>query len=60
MLTDLLYRLRAVFLRKTVERELEDELRFHFEQETNKYVESGLSRDAQADIQRAEASLFFP
>jgi hypothetical protein len=37
MLTDLLYRLRALFRRGVVETELEDELRFHFEQEVAKY-----------------------
>jgi hypothetical protein len=45
MLTDLLYRLRAVFRRGVVETELEDELRFHFEQEVAKYRRAGMSED---------------
>ncbi|MGH9582725.1 MAG: ABC transporter permease, partial [Bryobacteraceae bacterium] len=45
MLTDLVYRLRALFRRSTVEAEMNDELRFHFEQEVNKYEQSGLPRD---------------
>ena len=32
MLTDLLYRLRAIFRRNAVESELNEELRFHFDQ----------------------------
>jgi predicted permease len=42
MVSDLLIRLRALFRRKTVERELEDELRFHFEHQVEKLVQSGL------------------
>jgi predicted permease len=45
MLSDLLYRFRALFQRNTVETEMDDELRFHFEQSVNKYEESGLSRE---------------
>lgn len=44
MLTDLYFRLRALFRRKKVENELEDELRFHFENETQKLVHSGIMR----------------
>ena len=44
MLTDLLYRLRALFHRNTVEHEIDHELRFHFEQQVEKYVASGLDR----------------
>src|SRR5436305_6432069 len=43
-LSDLRYRLRALFHRETVDRELEDELRFHLERETEKHVAAGLSR----------------
>ena len=43
MLSDWMYRLRALLRRSTVERELEDELRFHIEQETAKYVRTGES-----------------
>jgi ABC-type antimicrobial peptide transport system permease subunit len=43
MLSDILIRLRAVFRRNAVESELDDELRFHFDQQVEKYVNSGLS-----------------
>ncbi|MHB8640711.1 MAG: ADOP family duplicated permease [Candidatus Acidiferrales bacterium] len=42
MLSDLLIRLRALFRRSAVESELDDELRFHFEQQVEKLVQSGL------------------
>ncbi|HWP71023.1 MAG TPA: ABC transporter permease [Gemmatimonadaceae bacterium] len=45
MLNDLLYRLRALFKRETMERELDDELRFHIEKETAKLVSAGMSPD---------------
>jgi putative ABC transport system permease protein len=45
MLTDLLFRLRALFRRQAVEADLDDELRFHFERLVEKYVQSGLARD---------------
>jgi putative ABC transport system permease protein len=45
MLSDLIYRLRALFRRGAVEADMNDELRFHFEQEVEKYVKSGLSRE---------------
>jgi len=44
-LSDLRYRLRALFKRDTMDRELHDELSFHIEQETAKYVRSGMSLD---------------
>ncbi len=44
MLTDFLYRLRALFRRNAVEDELDAELRFHFERQVEKYVASGLDR----------------
>src|SRR5271163_3329462 len=43
MWNDLRFRLRAIFRRETREAELNDELRFHFEQEVEKYKRSGLS-----------------
>jgi predicted permease len=43
MLTDLLFRLRAIFQRKKVEAELDDELRAHYEHEVAKYVNAGMS-----------------
>jgi putative ABC transport system permease protein len=42
MLTDLLIRLRALFRRNAVESELDDELRFHFDQQVEKFIQSGL------------------
>jgi predicted permease len=45
MFSDLIFRLRALFRRKTVEGELDDEVRFHVEQLVEQYVESGLSRE---------------
>jgi predicted permease len=41
MLNDLVIRLRALFQRNTVERELDDELGFHFNQQVEKFVQSG-------------------
>ena len=43
MLTDLFYRLRALVRGRAVERELEEELRFHLEHEIDKHVASGRS-----------------
>ena len=43
MLSDLLFRLRAIFRRTTVDSELSDELRFHLERQVEKNVRSGLS-----------------
>ena len=44
MLADLRFRLRALFDRKAMERELDDELRFHLERETEKLVRAGIPR----------------
>jgi predicted permease len=44
MLSDLLHRLRAIVWRSDVERELDDELRFHLERETEKLMRHGLNR----------------
>ncbi|MGB8849847.1 MAG: ABC transporter permease [Candidatus Acidiferrales bacterium] len=43
MLNDLLIRVRALFRRDAVEIELDDELRFHFEQQIDKFAKSGHS-----------------
>src|SRR6516225_124065 len=45
MLSDVLYRLRSLFQRDRVEEELDDELRFHYEQAIAKGLRDGLSRD---------------
>ncbi len=44
MLSDISYRLRSLFRPTRVEEELDDELRFHFEQQVDKSVAAGLSR----------------
>lgn len=43
MLNDLWIRVRALFRRKSVETELDDELRFHLERQVEKYLKNGLS-----------------
>lgn len=45
MLNDLRYRLRALFRRKKLEAELDEELRFHVERETEKYRQAGVCED---------------
>ncbi|HJQ66788.1 MAG TPA: ADOP family duplicated permease [Gemmatimonadales bacterium] len=45
LLSDLRFRLRALFRRTAVEREMDEELRFHVEQEASKYVLAGDSPD---------------
>ncbi len=45
MLSDIAYRLRALFRGKAVEQELDDEIRFHLAQQADKYVAMGLERD---------------
>ena len=45
MVSDLLYRLRALFRRNSVEAELDEELRAHLELQVEKYVQSGMSRE---------------
>jgi len=45
VLSDVRYRLRALFSRASVERELEDELWFHIEHEAEKYERQGMSRE---------------
>jgi predicted permease len=41
---DLFFRLRSLFRRQTVECEADAELRFHFDQQVQKYLKSGLTR----------------
>ncbi|MGC2583205.1 MAG: permease prefix domain 1-containing protein, partial [Acidobacteriaceae bacterium] len=43
MLSDLRFRVRALFRREAVEAELDDELRFHFEEEVEKLERRGMS-----------------
>ena len=46
LLSDVRYRLRALFSRASVERELDTELRFHIEREAEKYERQGMSYEA--------------
>jgi predicted permease len=43
MLNDLLYRMRALFRRNVVETELNEEIRFHFDREVEKYKKQGMT-----------------
>src|SRR5258707_9189215 len=43
MLDDLLLRFRSLFRRRAVETELDEELRFHFEKQISKFIQSGLT-----------------
>ncbi|HTV15939.1 MAG TPA: ABC transporter permease [Acidobacteriaceae bacterium] len=45
MLSDLRIRFRSLFRRGRVEQELDDELRFHMEQQAGKYLRAGLSKE---------------
>ncbi|QOY91543.1 ABC transporter permease [Paludibaculum fermentans] len=45
MLSDLLYRLRALFQRRMLEDELDEELRFHFDHNVEKLQRSGLNEE---------------
>ena len=55
MLSDLLYRLRALFSHQKVEGELDDELRFHFDREVEKYMKRGMTED---EAKRAARMVF--
>jgi predicted permease len=48
MLSDLLYRLRALFRGKQMDAEVDDELRYHFERETEKYRRAGFTSNEAA------------
>lgn len=45
MFSDVLFRLRSLFRRGVVENELNDELGFHVEQQVEKYVRAGMTRE---------------
>src|SRR5579864_3586782 len=45
MLSDLLFRLRALFRRGAMEAEMDEELRSHFEAQVEKLVDSGIPRE---------------
>lgn len=44
MVSDLLFRLRALLRRQSMEAELDEELRSHLEHQVEKYIQSGMSR----------------
>src|SRR5689334_3889539 len=54
MLSDLRYRLRALFSRASVEQELDAELRSHIEYEAEKYERQGMSPEAALRRARVE------
>ncbi|HTB97075.1 MAG TPA: ABC transporter permease [Terracidiphilus sp.] len=45
MLSDILFRLRSLVRRNAVENELDDELQFHLEQQVEKHMHAGLTRE---------------
>jgi len=45
MFSDMLFRLRSLFRRSAVDIELDDELRFHIEQQVEKHVRTGMTRE---------------
>ena len=54
MFSNLRYRLRALFRRNSMEAELDTELRAHIEQQTEKYIKSGMSPEEAARRARIE------
>jgi putative ABC transport system permease protein len=46
LFSDIRYRVRVLVSRSEVEQELDDEIRFHLDRETEKYQRQGMSRDA--------------
>jgi len=54
VISDLLYRLRALLRRNSMEAELDEELRAHFERQVEKYTQSGLPREEAARRARLE------
>jgi hypothetical protein len=45
MIRDLVYRVRALAQRRVVELELDEELKFHYERQVEKFVRTGVSRE---------------
>ena len=54
LLSELRYRVRALFHRDDLERELDDELRFHLERETARFESRGMSHEQAARRARLE------
>ena len=55
MLNDLLFRLRSLFRRESLEADMNEELRFHFEQQVAKLRQSGMTQEEA----RRQASIGF-
>ena len=55
MVHDLFYRLKALLRREALETELDEELRLHLENETEKYEQAGLSHEEA--LRRAKVAL---
>ena len=55
MIGDLLFRLRALFRRKSMETALDEELRSHLDRQAEKYEKSGLPREE--SLRRAQIDL---
>ena len=45
MFNDLQFRLRALFRRKAMENELEEEIRFHFDCQVAKHMAAGMTQE---------------
>jgi predicted permease len=58
MLNDLIYRLRALFARQSVEHELQEELQYHLEREAEKYRKAGV--EPEEAMRRARLALGGP
>ena len=54
MLSDLYIRLRSLFRTAKVEEDLDDELRFHLEEQTQKYLRAGMSNEEALRLVRLE------
>ena len=54
MFSDLMFRLRSLFRRSAVENELDDELKFHMEQQAAKHVGAGMTPEEAARRARRE------
>jgi predicted permease len=58
MFTDFTHRLRSLLWRRTIERDLEDQLRFHLEELVDRHVADGLSHDEATRRARLEIGGF--
>jgi predicted permease len=54
MMSDLIFRVRSLFWARAAEAELDDELRFHSEQQRDKYINSGMTPDEATRLVRME------